>query len=85
VSLPFQVIEAINKAAPAARRSAAADSLRHLPGQVGGSCTRKDCALPLQSDRRPYDKPGTWGITVKVIDTFGNDTSQMVVVQVQSP
>ena len=32
---------------------------------------QKDCALPLQSDRHPYDKPGTWGITVKVLDILG--------------
>jgi adenine-specific DNA-methyltransferase len=37
----------------------------------------------LQSDRHPYDKPGTWGITVKVIDIFGNDTSQTFEVDVK--
>jgi hypothetical protein len=40
-------------------------------------------AWPLQSDRHPYDKAGTWGLTVKVIDIFGSDTSQTFVVQVQ--
>jgi adenine-specific DNA-methyltransferase len=44
--------------------------------------TRKDRALPLQSDRHTYDKPGTYTIMVKVIDIFGNDTSQTFVVQV---
>jgi hypothetical protein len=53
------------------------------PGRYGGNLTRKDCALPLQSDRHPYDKPGTWGITVKVIDIFGNDTSQTFEVDVK--
>ena len=36
----------------------------------------KDCALPLQSDRHPYDKPGTYAIMVKFSDIFGNDTWQ---------
>jgi adenine-specific DNA-methyltransferase len=45
--------------------------------------TRKDRTLPLQSDRYTYDKPGTYTIMVKVIDIFGNDTSQTFVVQVQ--
>ena len=45
--------------------------------------TRKDRALPSQSDRHPYDKPGTWGLTVKIIDIFGSDTSQTFVMQVQ--
>ena len=46
---------------------------------------RKDCALPLQSDRHPYDKPGTYAIMVKISDIFGNDASQTFVVQLQFP
>jgi adenine-specific DNA-methyltransferase len=45
--------------------------------------TWKDRALPLQSDRHPYDKPGTYTIMVKVIDIFGNDTSQTFEVDVK--
>ncbi len=38
--------------------------------------TRKNRTLPLQSDHHTYEKPGTYTIMVKVIDIFGNDTSQ---------
>jgi hypothetical protein len=45
--------------------------------------TRKDRTLALSSDEHKYDKPGTYRIVVKVIDIFGNDTSQAVDVEVK--
>ncbi len=38
--------------------------------------TRKDRTLPLKSDPHTYEKPGKYTIMVKVVDIFGNDTSQ---------
>ena len=38
--------------------------------------TRKERKLPLTSDAHTYEKPGKYRILVKVIDIFGNDTSQ---------
>ena len=38
--------------------------------------TRKECKLTLTSDPHTYEKPGRYRILVKVIDIFGNDTSQ---------
>ena len=38
--------------------------------------TRKERALPLASDPHRYESPGTYRVIVKVIDVFGNDTSQ---------
>jgi DNA modification methylase len=38
--------------------------------------TRKERKLPLSSDAHTYGKPGKYRILVKVIDIFGNDTSQ---------
>ena len=38
--------------------------------------TRKERKLPLVSDPHAYGRPGTYRILVKVIDIFGNDTSQ---------
>ena len=38
--------------------------------------TRKERKLPLVSDPHSYEKPGKYRILVKVIDIFGNDTSQ---------
>lgn len=38
--------------------------------------TRKERKLPLTSDAHTYDGPGKYRILVKVIDIFGNDTSQ---------
>ena len=38
--------------------------------------TRKERKLPLSSDPHVYEKPGKYRILVKVIDFFGNDTSQ---------
>jgi len=44
--------------------------------------TRQDRALRLKSDPHVYDAPGTYRILVKVIDIFGNDTSQAFTVEV---
>jgi len=44
--------------------------------------TRKERKLPLSSDEHTYEKPGTYTIMVKVIDIFGNDTSQTFEVKV---
>ncbi len=38
--------------------------------------TRKERKLSLTSDAHAYEKPGKYRILVKVIDIFGNDTSQ---------
>ena len=38
--------------------------------------TRKERSLPLASDPHRYESPGTYQVLVKVIDIFGNDTSQ---------
>ena len=38
--------------------------------------TRKDRLLPLTSDQHTYEKPGHYRIVLKIIDIFGNDTSQ---------
>ena len=44
--------------------------------------TRQDRTLSLASDPYTYDKPGKHRIVVKVIDIFGNDTSQAFDVEV---
>ena len=44
--------------------------------------TRKDRTLALQSDPHTHDDPGTYQIMVKVVDIFGNDTSQVFEVTV---
>lgn len=44
--------------------------------------TRQDRSLPLKADRHTYEKPGKYRILVKVVDIFGNDTSQAYDVQV---
>jgi adenine-specific DNA-methyltransferase len=44
--------------------------------------TRKERKLPLVSDPHPYEKRGRYRILVKVIDIFGNDTSQAFDVEV---
>ena len=44
--------------------------------------TRQDRTLVLASDAHTYDKPGKYRIVVKVIDIFGNDTSQAFDVEV---
>jgi adenine-specific DNA-methyltransferase len=38
--------------------------------------TLKDRTLALTSDSHTYEKAGTYRVLVKVIDIFGNDTSQ---------
>ena len=38
--------------------------------------TRKERTLPLKSDTHTYKKPGKYTVVVKVIDIFGNDTTQ---------
>lgn len=38
--------------------------------------TRKDRSLLTESASHTYDEPGTYRILVKVVDVFGNDTSQ---------
>jgi DNA modification methylase len=43
--------------------------------------TRKDRTLALASDVYTYPKPGKYRILVKVIDIFGNDTSQASTVE----
>lgn len=45
--------------------------------------TRKDRSLPLASDPHTYSKPGKYRILVKVIDIFGNDTSQAFDVEIK--
>ena len=45
--------------------------------------TRKERKLPLVSDAHLYAKPGKYRILVKVIDIFGNDTSQAFDVEVK--
>lgn len=45
--------------------------------------TRKERKLPLVSDTHTYEKPGRYRILVKVIDIFGNDTSQAFDVEVK--
>ena len=45
--------------------------------------TRKDRSLPLTSDPHTYKKQGKHRILVKVIDIFGNDTSQVFEVEVK--
>ena len=44
--------------------------------------TRKERTLPLASDAHRYESPGTYQVLVKVIDVFGNDTSQSYAVTV---
>jgi hypothetical protein len=45
--------------------------------------TRKERKLPLVSDPHPYEQPGTYQVLVKVIDIFGNDTSQSFQIEVR--
>ena len=45
--------------------------------------TRRDRSLPLCSDPHTYKKGGKYRILVKVIDIFGNDTSQVFDVEVK--
>ena len=45
--------------------------------------TRKDRSLPLRSEPHTYKKRGKYRILVKVVDIFGNDTSQVFEVEVK--
>jgi hypothetical protein len=45
--------------------------------------TRKERKLPLVCDPHTYEKSGKYHILVKVIDIFGNDTSQVFDVEVK--
>ena len=45
--------------------------------------TRKERKLPLASDPHTYEKPGKYRVLVKVIDIFGNDTTQAFDVEVK--
>jgi adenine-specific DNA-methyltransferase len=45
--------------------------------------TRKDRTLALKSDTHSYEKPGKYTVMVKVVDIFGNDTSQAFEVEVK--
>ena len=45
--------------------------------------TRRERSLPLTSDSHKYDAPGSYRVLVKVIDIFGNDTSQIVDVELR--
>jgi DNA modification methylase len=45
--------------------------------------TRKERKLPLSSDLHLYKTPGKYRVLVKVIDIFGNDTSQAHTVEVK--
>jgi len=45
--------------------------------------TRRERALALKTDPHVYDAPGTYRILVKVIDIFGNDTSQAFEIEVE--
>jgi len=45
--------------------------------------TRKDRTLALASDCHSYDKPGKYRLLVKVVDIFGNDTTQAFDVEVK--
>ncbi len=44
--------------------------------------TRKERKLPLSSDPHAYEKSGKYSIMVKVVDIFGNDTSEIFEVAV---
>jgi adenine-specific DNA-methyltransferase len=45
--------------------------------------TRRDRKLALTSDPHTYDKAGHYRVLVKVVDIFGNDTSQAFDVEVK--
>ncbi len=45
--------------------------------------TRKNRSLSLKSDPHIYEKPGKYTIMVKVVDIFGNDTSQLFETEVK--
>jgi len=43
--------------------------------------TRKDRSLALTSDPHTYEEAGRYRVFVKVVDIFGNDTSQVFAVE----
>ena len=45
--------------------------------------TRKDPKLVLRSDPHDYDEPGDYQVVLKVMDIFGNDTTQQLNVTVE--
>jgi len=45
--------------------------------------TREDRTLELTSDEHIYDKPGKYSVLIKVVDIFGNDTTQACEIQVK--
>lgn len=45
--------------------------------------TRKDRTIALKGDAHSYEKPGKYTVMVKVVDIFGNDTSQAFEVEVK--
>ena len=45
--------------------------------------TRQNRDLELTTARHTYDRPGRYTVAVKVIDIFGNDTSQALAVEVK--
>ena len=45
--------------------------------------TRRDRTLPLTSDPHTYERRGNHRVLIKVIDIFGNDTSQAIDVEVK--
>ena len=45
--------------------------------------THDDFSDTLTSDPHTYDKPGHYRVLVKVVDIFGNDTSQAFDVEVK--
>jgi hypothetical protein len=47
------------------------------------SRTRKDRTLALTSDPHTYEQPSQYRVVVKVVDIFGNDTSQVFDIEVQ--
>ena len=95
VNLPFQVIETVNESRAtreAKKYGGVQTSLFDIyEGNEGDTFmqgwvayrTRKDRTLPLISDSNTYEKPGKYRVLVKVIDIFGNDTSQALDVEVK--
>jgi hypothetical protein len=45
--------------------------------------TRKERKLPLSSAPHAYENAGRYSIMVKVVDIFGNDTSQVYETEVK--
>jgi adenine-specific DNA-methyltransferase len=45
--------------------------------------TRRDRTLALTSALHTYEQPGQYRVVVKVVDIFGNDTSQAFDVEVK--